>query len=55
MVIASSITDYGDGTYSFTKDGKNYKAIPDNTSTKICDDFPGYILDDAAHAYYGSG
>ena len=49
ITITSSITDNGDGTYSFTKDGKNYKAIPDNTSTKICDDFPGYILDDAAH------
>ena len=25
------------------------KAIPDNTSTKISDEFPGYILNDAAH------
>ncbi len=47
--ITSSVTDNGDGTYSFTKDGVNYKAIPDNTSTKICDEFPGYILNDAAH------
>ena len=47
--ITSSITDNGDGTYSFTYDGKAMKAIPDNTSTKICDEFPGYILNDAAH------
>ena len=47
--ISSSVTDNGDGTYSFSKDGVNYKAIPDNTSTKICDEFPGYILNDAAH------
>ena len=47
--ISSSVTDNGDGTYSFTKDGVNYKAIPDNTSTKISDEFPGYILNDAAH------
>ncbi len=47
--ITSSVKDNGDGTYSFTKDGKSYKAIPDNTSTKICDEFPGYILNDAAH------
>ena len=47
--ISSSVTDNGDGTYSFTKDGVAYKAIPDNTSTKICNDFPGYILNDAAH------
>ena len=47
--ISSSVTDNGDGTYSFTKDGVDYKAIPDNTSTKICDEFPGYILNDAAH------
>ena len=47
--ITSSITDNGDGTYSFTKDGKSYKASPDNTATKICDEFPGYILNDAAH------
>ena len=47
--ISSSVTDNGDGTYSFTKDGVDYKAIPDNTSTKISDDFPGYILNDAAH------
>ena len=48
-VIVSSITDNGDGTYSFTYDGKAMKAIPDNTSTKICDEFPGYILNNAAH------
>ena len=47
--IFSSVTDNGDGTYSFTKDNKQYKAIPDNTSTKICDEFPGYILNDSAH------
>ena len=47
--LVSSITDNGDGTYSFTKDGIDYKASPDNTSTKYCDDFPGYILNDAAH------
>ena len=46
--ITSSVTDNGDGTYSFTYDGKALKAVPDNTSTKICDDFPGYILNDAA-------
>ncbi len=47
--ITSCVTDNGDGTYSFTKDNKQYKAIPDNTSTKICDEFPGYILNDSAH------
>ena len=47
--ISSSVTDNGDGTYSFTKDGVNYKAIPDNTSTRISEEFPGYILNDAAH------
>ena len=47
--LTSSVTDNGDGTYSFTQGGKAYKAIPDNTATKICDDFPGYILNDAAH------
>ena len=46
--ITSSVTDNGDGTYSFTKDGKAYKARPDNTGTKVCDDYPGFILDDAA-------
>ena len=46
--ITSSVTDNGDGTYSFTKDGKAYKAIPDNTGTKVCNDFPGFILNDAA-------
>lgn len=49
LVLTSSITDNGDGTYSFSKDGKSYKAIPDNTSSKYCDEFPGYILNDAAH------
>jgi len=44
--VTSSVTDNGDGTYSFTYEGKSYKAIPDNTSTKICDEFPGYILND---------
>lgn len=47
--ISSSITDNGDGTYSFTKDGTDYMAIPDNTGTRICNDFPGYILNDASH------
>ena len=47
--IASSITDNGDGTYSFTYEGKPMKAIPDNTSTRISEEFPGYILNDAAH------
>ena len=46
--ITSSVTDNGDGTYSFSYQGKSYKAIPDNTSGKISDDFPGYILNDAA-------
>ena len=49
LVLTSSITDNGDGTYSFSKDGKSYKAIPDNTASKYCDEFPGYILNDAAH------
>ncbi len=49
LVLTSSIKDNGDGTYSFTKDGKSYKAIPDNTASKYCDEFPGYILNDAAH------
>lgn len=48
VTIASSITDNGDGTYSFTYGGKALKAIPDNTATKYSDDFPGYILNDAA-------
>ena len=42
--LTSCVTDNGDGTYSFTCDGKSYVAIPDNTSTKISDEFPGYIL-----------
>lgn len=46
--VTSSVTDNGDGTYSFTYNGKSMKAIPDNTSSKICDEFPGYILNDAA-------
>lgn len=49
LVLTSSIKDNGDGTYSFTKDGTSYKAIPDNTASKYCDEFPGYILNDAAH------
>lgn len=47
--VSSSVTDNGDGTYSFIKDGKSYIAKPDNTATKICNDFPGYILNDAAN------
>lgn len=47
--LTSIVTDNGDGTYSFTYEGKDYKAIPDNTATKISDEFPGYILDDAAN------
>lgn len=47
--ISSSVKDNGDGTYSFTYEGKAMKAIPDNTATKISDEFPGYILNDAAH------
>ena len=43
--LTSCVKDNGDGTYSFTYDGKQYKAIPDNTSTKISDEFPGYILE----------
>lgn len=46
--VTSCVTDNGDGTYSFKKDGVSYKAIPDNTSTKVCDDFPGYILNNSA-------
>ena len=46
--ISSSITDNGDGTYSFVYKNKAYKAIPDNTASKISDEFPGYILNDAA-------
>ena len=42
--LTSVVTDNGDGTYSFTYEGKPYVAIPDNTSTKISDEFPGYIL-----------
>lgn len=47
--IVSSITDNGDGTYSFTYGGNAMMAIPDNTATKISDEFPGYILNDPAH------
>lgn len=46
--IESSVTDNGDGTYSFNYEGKSLKAIPDNTSSKICDAFPGYILNDGS-------
>ena len=42
--LTSCVTDNGDGTYSFTYDGKSYVAIPDNTSTKVSDEFPGHIL-----------
>ena len=45
-ILASSVTDNKDGTYSFTYEGKNLKAIPDNTSSKISKEFPGYILND---------
>ena len=45
-IVSSSVTDNGDGTYSFTYEGKSYKAIPDNTSSKISKEFPGYILND---------
>ncbi|MBO4605168.1 MAG: RagB/SusD family nutrient uptake outer membrane protein [Bacteroidales bacterium] len=48
-VITSSVTDNGDGTYSFTYGGKALKAIPDNTATKISDEFPGYILNDGSN------
>ena len=46
--VTSGVTDNGDGTYSFTYEGKALKAIPDNTSTKISDEFPGFILNDAS-------
>ena len=42
-----TVTD-ANGTYSFTYNGKQMMAMPDNTSTKVCDEFPGYILNDAA-------
>ena len=48
-IISSSVTDNGDGTYSFTYEGKSYKAIPDNTSSKISNEFPGYILNDGSN------
>lgn len=44
--IESCVTDNGDGTYSFPYNKKTLKAIPDNTSSKYCNDFPGYILND---------
>lgn len=47
--ISSSITENADGSFSFTYNNKPMKAIPDNTATKISDEFPGYILNDAAH------
>ena len=47
--ISSSITENADGTFSFTYNNKPMKALPDNTATKISDEFPGYILNDAAH------
>ena len=49
--ITSNVTANADGSYSFTydKDGdgvpENYKAIKDNTASKVCNDFPGYILE----------
>ena len=46
--ITSNVTDNGDGTYSFPYNGKTLKAIPDNTASKYCNDFPGYILDDGS-------
>jgi hypothetical protein len=46
--VTSSVKDNGDGTYSFEYQEKSYKAMPDNTGTKVSDDFPGYILNDAA-------
>lgn len=47
--LTSCVTDNGDGTYSFTYDGKALKAIPDNTGSKVCNDFPGYILNDGSN------
>ena len=50
--LTSIVTDNGDGTYSFTYDKKQYVAIPDNTDTKISDEFPGYILKDSGTRCY---
>ena len=47
--ITSSVTANPDGSFSFNYDGKALKAIPDNTSTKVCDEFPGYILNDGSN------
>ena len=47
--VTSNVTDNGDGTYSFPYNGKTLKAIPDNTSSKICNEFPGYILNDGSN------
>ena len=47
--ITSSVTDNGDGTYSFKYENKDLKAIPDNTASKISDEFPGYILNDGSN------
>ena len=46
--IVSSVTDNGDGTYSFKYNGKDMKAIPDNTASRYCEEFPGYILNDGS-------
>ena len=46
--VTSSVTDNGDGTYSFNYQGKAMMAIPDNTATRISEEFPGYILNDDA-------
>jgi hypothetical protein len=47
--VTSCVTANADGSYSFTYDGKALKAIPDNTASKICDEFPGYILNDGSN------
>lgn len=52
VAISSCVTDNGDGTYSFTYEGRNLKAVPDNTSSKVCDDFPGYILEGTSTRCY---
>ena len=46
--IMSNVFPNADGSYSFTYNGKSMKAIPDNTASKVCNDFPGYILDDGS-------
>ena len=47
--ITSNVTANADGSYSFTYNGNAMKAIPDNTSSKVCDKFPGYILNDGSN------